>query len=89
MPNHVHLLVKPSLEDSLSRILHSWKSYTAKQINLISGGAGQFWMDESFDHLVRDRADLESFRAYIRDNPGRARLTVGEYEVSRGSGLLV
>ena len=31
-PNHVHLLVSPSGEHTLSDILHSWKSYTAYEI---------------------------------------------------------
>ena len=32
MPNHVHVLVTPHGAHELSAILHSWKSYTAKQI---------------------------------------------------------
>lgn len=30
--NHVHILVTPLADNKLSEILHSWKSYTAKQI---------------------------------------------------------
>ncbi len=31
MPNHVHALITPLHGESLSAILHSWKSYTAKE----------------------------------------------------------
>ena len=33
MPNHVHAVVTPLGEDTLSGILHSWKSYTSSRIN--------------------------------------------------------
>jgi len=32
MPNHVHVLVTPLGKHTLSEILHSWKSFTAKEI---------------------------------------------------------
>ena len=40
MPNHVHILVKPINNYSLTDILHSWKSYTANEINKLSGNKG-------------------------------------------------
>ncbi|HCR29004.1 MAG TPA: hypothetical protein DIV79_03190 [Opitutae bacterium] len=33
MPNHVHLTITPKLGFRLSKILHSWKSYSANKIN--------------------------------------------------------
>ena len=33
MPNHVHVLVKPWEDTDLPKILHSWKSYTVREIN--------------------------------------------------------
>jgi len=87
MPNHIHVLVKPLEQFILSDILHSWKSYSATRINKLLGSTGQFWMDESFDHIVRDRSNLQKYRIYIRDNPRKGRLAVGEYDVGCGSGL--
>ena len=69
MPNHVHALVTPLNAHELSAILHSWKSYTASQINKHLGETGAFWQKESFDHIVRSPASLEKFAQYIRDNP--------------------
>jgi REP element-mobilizing transposase RayT len=64
--NHVHVLVSPLGQYELSNILHSWKSYSSKQINRQSGRSGPFWQKESFDHIVRSPASLEKFRKYIR-----------------------
>jgi REP element-mobilizing transposase RayT len=64
--NHVHVLVTPLFGHQLSDILHSWKSFTANEINKVIGEKGAFWQKESYDHLVRHEASLEKFRAYIR-----------------------
>jgi len=69
MPNHVHALVTPLGKHLLSSIIHSWKSFTASQINAALGQHGAFWQKESFDHIVRSTGSLEKFRQYIRDNP--------------------
>ncbi len=69
MPNHVHALVAPLKGHSLSEILHSWKSFTANEINRKLGRRGSFWQKESFDHIVRTLAQLEWIRWYIQGNP--------------------
>jgi REP element-mobilizing transposase RayT len=79
-PNHVHALVSPSGEQTLSEILHSWKSFTAHEI-LKLGKSGRavpalafenstVWQKESFDHIVRSPASMEKFRQYIRNHSG-------------------
>lgn len=82
-PNHVHVLVSPSGEHSLSGILHSWKSFTAHEILKVEvasrelsatdqacGGVQKLrvWQKESFDHIVRNPASMEKFRQYIRNH---------------------
>jgi D-tyrosyl-tRNA(Tyr) deacylase len=84
MPNHVHVLVTPLGEHELADILHSWKSYTAHQINRALQRTGPVWQDESFDHLVRDETALQQFADYIAGNPTRAGLNEGEYRVGKG-----
>jgi REP element-mobilizing transposase RayT len=66
--NHVHVLLTPKEDHQLSDILHSWKSFTANEINKITGEKGSFWQKESFDHLVRSEVSLEKFREYIRNH---------------------
>ena len=50
-------------------ILHSWKSFSANQINKASGSLGRVWHQESFDYIVRSPAQLAHFEEYIRKNP--------------------
>ena len=85
MPNHVHILVRPSEQETLESILHSWKSFTAKEANDLLKASGVFWRNESFDHLVRSEAQYEKFRNYIANNPLRARLQADKYRLGRGS----
>ena len=69
MPNHVHALVQPLVDHNLETILHSWKSFSANQINKVSGSLGRVWHQESFDYIVRSPAQLARFEEYIRKNP--------------------
>lgn len=74
MPNHVHVVVEPSAGQALPRILHSWKSYTAKAANRILGISGTFWRAEYYDHLIRDFSELEHAVQYVAENPVKAGL---------------
>jgi Rad3-related DNA helicase/REP element-mobilizing transposase RayT len=87
MPNHVHVLVRPLGEHTLSQILHSWKSFTAKQINAVLGREGHVWQDESFDCIVRDESALEKFSAYVQENPAKAQLPEGKFRLGHGSSV--
>jgi len=58
----------------LSAIMHSLKSYTANRANELLGLSGQFWQHESYDHWVRDLAELERIVSYIIGNPVTAGL---------------
>ncbi len=78
MPNHVHLLVTPKNGHELTDILHSWKSFTANEINELTGASGAFWQHESYDHIVRSQEELERIEQYIRDNPRKAGITVAQ-----------
>src|SRR5260370_7697199 len=68
MANQVHLLietVKP-----LEKITRLLKGYTARRTNQYLARTGQaFWQDESFDHWVRNSAELERIIHYIENNP--------------------
>jgi REP element-mobilizing transposase RayT len=87
MPNHVHLLVLPLDEWTLSKLLHSWKRHTALEINKLRGEEGALWFDESYDHIVRSWEQLEIYRRYIRENPVKAKLTTGRFRLGKGSGI--
>lgn len=75
MPNHVHVVVWPRPPETLSRVLHSWKSFTAKEANKLPGRVGgTFWQGESYDHLIRDQDDQARCVAYTINNPVSAGL---------------
>jgi REP element-mobilizing transposase RayT len=75
MPNHVHLVLWPMPNQSLSDILRSRKRHTARQANLILGRTGEaFWQHESYDHWIRSDEEMARIRRYIRNNPVTAGL---------------
>jgi alanyl-tRNA synthetase len=74
MPNHVHVVFRPLREHGLTDILHSWKSFTAKECNKLRGEDGEFWMPEYFDRLIRDRTEFDKFVRYTLENPTQAGL---------------
>jgi REP element-mobilizing transposase RayT len=79
MPNHMHLVFRPLKESkdryfSLSKIMHSLKRHSAREANLILGRSGTFWQHESYDHFIRDDAELERIVKYVLYNPVKANL---------------
>ncbi|AIE85446.1 REP-associated tyrosine transposase [Fimbriimonas ginsengisoli] len=74
MPNHVHAIVEPLPGYELAEILHSWKSFTARQVNKLLGRTGDVWQSESYDHLIRDAEDYQHALDYVLYNPAKAGL---------------
>jgi REP element-mobilizing transposase RayT len=74
MPNHVHVVFTPRPGFTVSSILHSWKSFTAKRLCKVLPQGAVVWERESFDHLIRTPADWEWFVEYIHQNPVKAGL---------------
>ena len=89
MPNHVHVIVHPLGEHLLEKILHSWKSYSARAINNALNRAGPLWQAESFDCIIRNASQLEKIGSYILNNPVKANLASGEFRCGTGSSVKV
>ncbi len=79
MPNHVHVMAAFPTTERLLKQCTSWKHYTAVQINRRLGRKDRFWETDEFDHLVRSEEQFVYLRSYIKSNPARARLPVGEF----------
>jgi len=79
MPNHVHVLFLKHSNYLLPAIIKSWKGFSARKINQQLGGTGQLWMDDYWDRIIRNDEHLQPCREYIRRNPEKAGLKVGEY----------
>ena len=69
MPNHVHVVVKPTNGHELDKILHSWKSFTSHQAVKLLKIFESFWQPEYYDHLIRDDDDLWHAIEYTVNNP--------------------
>jgi REP element-mobilizing transposase RayT len=74
MPNHVHVLIEPSKGCTVSNIVQSWKSFTAKKANELLGRTGAFWWPEYFDRAIRDERHFGMAITYIHENPVKAGL---------------
>jgi REP element-mobilizing transposase RayT len=75
MPNHVHVVVWPMPNHTLSRIVQSWKRHSAREVNKILSRTGQaFWQPEPFDHWIRNDVEHGRCCSYVVNNPVKARL---------------
>ena len=90
MPSHLHWVFRPlpeweaSLPDDKRSpreiIMHSLKRFTASQCNVLLHETGTFWQDESYDHCVRDEAELERIIDYVEINPVKPGLAASPSE---------
>ena len=69
MPNHVHVVLCPLGNHDLEKIIHSWKSFSAKKANEMLNRSGTFWQEEYYDHVVRDGEDFKHQIQYVLENP--------------------
>ena len=75
MPNHVHAVLWPMTNHTVSQITQSWKRFTAREANKLLGRTGQpFWQPESFDHWIRNDEEHARCCSYVVDNPVKAKL---------------
>lgn len=74
MPNHCHALLAPIEGFTLSKIMHSQKSFTVHEINKALGREGDLWQAEYYDEIRDDEEAIERTRLYIEWNPVKAGL---------------
>jgi putative transposase len=74
MPNHVHTLIETREGYPLGEIVHSWKSFTVREINRRLGRSGGLWAADYFDRYIRDDTHLQATIDYIEGNPVKAGL---------------
>jgi REP element-mobilizing transposase RayT len=75
MPNHVHAVLWPMPNHTLSEIIQSWKGYTGREANKLLHRTGEaFWQPEAFDHWIRNDEEHSRCCRYVVNNPVKARL---------------
>jgi putative transposase len=73
MPNHVHLILRPSTGDGLARALGATHRRWANHVNTRGRWRGHLF-DGRFASVVMDEAHLMAAVRYVGLNPVRARL---------------
>jgi putative transposase len=71
LPDHFHLLIKPTGDSNFSRIMHSLKPNFTKAYKRAIGitGSMKFWQKRFWDHIIRDEVDLRRHLDYVHYNP--------------------
>ncbi len=82
MPNHIHVIITPINGVDISKIVHSWKSFSALEINKNINNSGSLWLKERHDHIIRNKKQLRVIRKYILENPKKADIKV--HDISSG-----
>lgn len=71
MDDHIHIVVFPSTEQTLAKLVHSWKSYTANRLQRESGRQGVIWQPDYHNRIIRSEDDLFEKCSYVITNPQR------------------
>jgi putative transposase len=79
MDDHVHVLVLPLGDFVLHQIVHSWKSFSAKQLAKGQQRTPPVWQHEYFDRIVRDDEELLQKAQYVLNNPVKRWPSLEEY----------
>jgi menaquinone-specific isochorismate synthase len=74
MPNHVHVVAKLFPGQELAKVVKGWKNFSAKGANYALGRKGRFWQREYYNHLIRNRDELDRAIRYVVENPAKAGL---------------
>ena len=74
MPEHVHLLLTPSDGITIERAGQLIKGGSSHAFGIEFGKQKEIWQRGFTDHRIRDRADFETHREYIHENPVKRRL---------------
>ena len=71
LPDHLHLLIRPTDGNTFSQIMHSLKPNFAKAYKRTQGitGSLRLWQPRFWDHIIRDQDDLARHLDYIHYNP--------------------
>jgi REP element-mobilizing transposase RayT len=69
MDDHCHVLVQPLEPFKLDAIVHSWKSFTAHELQRAAQRHGSVWLDETYDRIIRNQDEVTETAVYIVRNP--------------------
>ena len=81
MRDHIHAVIQLGCNQTLASVMHSLKSFTAKEISTLRGriagqdapptGNGSVWQEGYYDRGVREEESLNEMIRYCYENPVR------------------
>ena len=71
MPDHIHAVIQLGRDQTLPKVLHSLKTFTARQINEQRGEHNTVWQEGYYDHGIRRDESLNEIIHYCYENPVR------------------
>ena len=74
LPDHLHAVVVPKADHTVSQIMQTVKGYTSRLINARCGQRGTLWQKSFYDRVIRDESHLIDALGYIHRNPVTAGL---------------
>ena len=91
MPDHVHMIVAiPAGRDGarpLPVMISRFKSYTDHGYrSLADGQTTGLWQRGFYEHVIRNDADLDAVRSYVRNNPGKKQERESRYAKEETNG---
>jgi len=72
MPNHIHLLVRPSGEETLAKMMQGITLCYSKYFNGENGRTGRLWECRYYSTVIDGDSYLWTVSKYIENNPVRA-----------------
>ena len=69
MPDHLHVMITPSLEYTLEKSMQLIKGGSSRAIHLKRGHKMQIWQSGFYEWTVRNAEDYSSKQRYIWQNP--------------------
>ena len=73
MSNHTHLILKPSAEDGLQKVLKPLHMRYAQYINKKNDWSGHLWQGRYFSSALDEKYTYHAFR-YVENNPVQAKM---------------
>lgn len=80
MPDHVHLLLTPSVDITLERAMQFIKGAYSYLVRKELGRSCEIWQRGFTDHRIRDENDFQFHRSYIHRNPVQRNLVANACE---------
>ena len=71
MPDHLHTVIQLRAQHTLPSIMHTFKRFTAREINKLLKQKGAFWQEGYHDWGIRGDDALNKMIRYCYENPVR------------------